>query len=273
MIPRVNLSQDIFKDKQIIGKIEIVWLNKTIYIYLYVLILCLLIFTIIQLYGRVKAANLTLEKKVKKRTEDLEVEKRKLEDSEKKYRNLFEKSNDAIFIIENKSGKYIDANKAALSLTGRDLYDLTHLTTFDICPEGSENRLKVINTSKETENFGQVVYERPDGEHRTTILSMIPLDETSVIGIARDITEELLINERLRQAQKMEAIGTLSGGIAHDFNNILSGIFGYSQLAQSAIQEPEKATKYIDQTIKGAKRAADLVQQILTFSRLNVNIC
>lgn len=72
---------------------------------------------------------------------------------------------------------------------------------------------------------------------------------------------------RLQQAQKMESIGTLAGGIAHDFNNILSGIFGYSHLAQVNIDQPEKALRHIDQILKGAKRAADLVQQILTFSR------
>jgi CheY-like chemotaxis protein len=65
----------------------------------------------------------------------------------------------------------------------------------------------------------------------------------------------------------MEAMGTLAGGIAHDFNNILSGIFGYSQLAQSHISNPEKAKQDIDQILKGAKKAADLIQQILTFSR------
>ena len=75
------------------------------------------------------------------------------------------------------------------------------------------------------------------------------------------------LEQQLHQSQKMEAIGTLAGGIAHDFNNILSGIFGYSQLAQSNIKNPEKAYKNIDQIIKGAKRAAELVRQILTFSR------
>lgn len=73
--------------------------------------------------------------------------------------------------------------------------------------------------------------------------------------------------KRLNQAHKMEAIGTLAGGIAHDFNNILSGIFGYAQLAHMNLEEPEKARMHIDQIYQGAKRATDLIQQILTFSR------
>jgi len=73
---------------------------------------------------------------------------------------------------------------------------------------------------------------------------------------------------QLEKAQKMEAIGTLAGGIAHDFNNILSSIFGYTQLAQMNLAAfPEKTKNQLDQVLKGAQRAAALVQQILTFSR------
>ena len=96
----------------------------------------------------------------------------------------------------------------------------------------------------------------------------------SILGVTRDITklkkaeyEKEKLKTQLQQTQKMEAIGTLSGGIAHDFNNILSGIFGYSQLAKMHIDDQEKTTKNIDQVIKGAQKATDLVKQILTFSR------
>lgn len=72
---------------------------------------------------------------------------------------------------------------------------------------------------------------------------------------------------QLQQAQKMEAIGTLAGGIAHDFNNILSVIIGYAELAKINIGTNEKAQKNIDQVMRGAKRAGEIVSQILTFSR------
>jgi signal transduction histidine kinase len=73
--------------------------------------------------------------------------------------------------------------------------------------------------------------------------------------------------KKLRQSQKMEAIGTLAGGIAHDFNNILSGIIGYAQLVEMNAGKPENIKKNIDQIMKGTKRASELVTQILTFSR------
>lgn len=72
---------------------------------------------------------------------------------------------------------------------------------------------------------------------------------------------------KLRQAQKMEAIGTLAGGIAHDFNNILTGMLGYTQLAQFKMEKQDQAHDFLEQVVTAGKRAKDLVKQILTFSR------
>ena len=208
-----------------------------------------------------------LEETMTSMVSNLHVAIVKQKKSEKKYKTLFEKSHDAIFIVEKKTGKYIDANESALKLTGRSWPELNSLTTNDICPEELENRLEEIKESEISHQLGQTVYIKPDGERRTAILVSIPLNHDMVIGIARDITEEMELNERLKQSQKMEAIGTLAGGIAHDFNNILSAILGYSGLVKLDNKKPEKVIQHIDQVEKGAKRAAELVQQILTFSR------
>ena len=96
------------------------------------------------------------------------------------------------------------------------------------------------------------------------------------IGYLRDITERKLAEEQrirleaqLRQSQKMEAIGHLSGGIAHDFNNILTGIMGYIVLAaeKSEFYADEKMQKYLTRALRSGKKARDLIQQMLTFSR------
>ena len=89
----------------------------------------------------------------------------------------------------------------------------------------------------------------------------------SYLEIGRDISSELMYEQRLQHAQKLEAIGTLAGGIAHDFNNILGGIFGFAELCLLPDTTPEEHEKYIKQVIVAAERARSLVSQILTFSR------
>ena len=192
---------------------------------------------------------------------------RNLQKSEERFRTIFEKSNDAIFIIEKKTWKYINANESALKLTGRSRQELTSLTKEDICLEKKKNRVEKIIKPEISQQLEQAIYIKSDGERRTVSVVSIPLDHNKVIEIVRDVTEEIRLNEMLRQSQKMEAIGTLAGGIAHDFNNILSGIFGYLHLAKSQIENTEKAIQHLEQVDKGGKRAAELVQQILTFSR------
>jgi PAS domain S-box-containing protein len=89
-----------------------------------------------------------------------------------------------------------------------------------------------------------------------------------VVGTAMDFTDRQHLEEQLAQSQKLEAIGTLAGGIAHDFNNILSAIIGYSELLTLFhIPKDSPARPELDQVLKAANRAKDLVQQILTLSR------
>ncbi|MFP4163820.1 MAG: PAS domain S-box protein [Chitinispirillaceae bacterium] len=88
-----------------------------------------------------------------------------------------------------------------------------------------------------------------------------------VCGVNQDITETKLLNERLRQAEKMEAIGALAGGIAHDFNNILGGIFGYAEMSLLDLPEGSHLAENISRILQAGKRAKNLVSQILAFSR------
>jgi len=92
-------------------------------------------------------------------------------------------------------------------------------------------------------------------------------DEVFYTVIYRDITERKKEQEQLRQAQKMEAIGTLAGGIAHDFNNILSSIYGYTEIALDDARDNQRISNSLAHVMKAAERARELVLQILTFSR------
>lgn len=86
----------------------------------------------------------------------------------------------------------------------------------------------------------------------------------------RDITQRKLLEEQLRQAQKLEAIGRLAGGIAHDFNNLLVPILGYTELSMARVSPDEKLYTNLSRIHEAAERAANLTRQILAFSRKQV---
>jgi PAS domain S-box-containing protein len=92
-------------------------------------------------------------------------------------------------------------------------------------------------------------------------------DITSYVYVLRDITEESKIKAYLRQAQKMETIGTLAGGIAHDFNNIIATISGHTDIALQDIKPDNPVYEDLEQIARATERAKGLVNQILTFSR------
>jgi two-component system cell cycle sensor histidine kinase/response regulator CckA len=102
-----------------------------------------------------------------------------------------------------------------------------------------------------------------------------PLIDNSgrVLGVAslvQDVTERVALEERLRQSQKMEAVGRLAGGVAHDFNNLLTVIMGYSQILTDGLPAPGRLTDATAQIRSAADRAAGITRQLLAFSRKQV---
>jgi signal transduction histidine kinase/CheY-like chemotaxis protein len=91
-----------------------------------------------------------------------------------------------------------------------------------------------------------------------------------LLGIAMDITRSRVLEDQLRQAQKMEAVGRLAGGVAHDFNNLLTAILGYANLALESVPSGAPIAEDLSEIKKAAERAADLTAQLLAFSRQSV---
>jgi PAS domain S-box-containing protein len=109
-----------------------------------------------------------------------------------------------------------------------------------------------------------------DGTVRWVMWNLQPVvDEATIVVIGRDVTDEKLREETLRQSQKMEAIGQLTGGIAHDFNNLLAAISGSLEIMGKRIEQGriEQLGKYIDAGRQASGRAAQLTQRLLAFAR------
>ncbi len=90
-----------------------------------------------------------------------------------------------------------------------------------------------------------------------------------MVVTARDVTARRALEERLRQSERLEAIGQLAGGVAHDFNNVLLVIRGYSSVLRTTLQEPQQLAD-VDEIINAADRAAELTRQLLAFGRRQV---
>jgi len=133
------------------------------------------------------------------------TERKRIEDSlnksERKYHQLFEKSTDAIFIVNKSTGRYLDANAATEVLTGFPVSELKNLTTHEVTPYGAKERLKTLESSSGKTNFEEVIYIRKDGSKRIAKLSVVPLDDETVYSIAHDITESKKAEKRLRDSE------------------------------------------------------------------------
>jgi PAS domain S-box-containing protein len=200
-----------------------------------------------------------------------------LQESEQKYRSLFEESKDVVY-ISTPEGKFLDINNAGVELLGysskeellqinipQDLYD---------SPADRIHFQNVLLRQGFVKDF-EVVFKRKDGERVNVLLtSNIVRDENgdtiAYKGIMKDITERKRLEEQLIQAQKIEAIGQLAGGIAHDFNNILTAIIGFGNLLKMETAKDSLSRSYITQILNSAERAANLTQALLTFSRKQI---
>ncbi len=164
------------------------------------------------------------------------------------------------------------ANPAAEKALGRPARDIVGtepvLTNLQNIPtEQIWTRLEAGETW-----HGHVQVGRDASTPRTFATIVLPVRDRgrvirSYLEIAKDVTNELALEARLRQSQKMEALGSLAGGIAHDFNNILSCIAGFSELSLSADDNPEERRGYAREILGAVDRARDLTRQVLLFSR------
>jgi PAS domain S-box-containing protein len=196
---------------------------------------------------------------------------------EQQYRELFENASDMVFTIDLQ-GRFTSVNRACEAITGYTREEALTLGIGDVlAPEHQAlaARLSSVPTGPMTQRrLVQLTIIGKHGRRIVTEVSWRPIVRdggvASVEGIARDLTERRRLEEQLRQAQKMEAVGRLAGGIAHDFNNLLMAVTGYSELLLERLAHDDSLRRTAEEIRNAAARAAGLTRQLLTFSRKQV---
>ena len=206
---------------------------------------------------------------------DRKLAEDRLRESEQRYRSLFEHHPDAIYSFDAE-GRFLSANAACEALTGFS-FDELFGTPFAplVVPEHRAAAAEHFHAAMggSARSYEESIIHK-SGRRIDIAITKLPIvidgQTVGIYGIAKDLTAQRALEARLRQAEKMEAIGRLASGVAHDFNNLLTIIQSCATLIANDL--PSNASVLADvREIQGAtRRAAELTQQLLAFSRKQV---
>ena len=218
---------------------------------------------------------------LREREKHLQAQKALVE-SEQRYRQLFEKAGEAVFVLRpqgDDDARVVQANQAAAEMHGYSVDELigmpiTRLSAPEAAESFAERNRRMLAGEWIHEEISHV---QRDGTRFQTEVSAGPIDiggQRYILAFYRNISdrkrieaEKAALETQIRQANKMEAIGTLASGIAHDFNNILSATSGYTELSIPLAPPGSILSKNLHKIQQANQRAAELVRHILTLSR------
>ncbi|HUV38488.1 MAG TPA: GAF domain-containing protein, partial [Planctomycetota bacterium] len=215
-----------------------------------------------RLYHEMQKLNEELEEMVAERT-------RELSESEARYRALFEKSAEAIFLMSD-TGEMLNANERWRELTGDA--DADGMPRFE-APEGGL-ALPLSDWARkgsQTETFiPELSLRTPGGGRRIVELRLNPIDVTgqrAILGVAHDITRRKELEAQLLRSEKLAAMGTVAASVAHEINNPLEGIKNCLALLKDRLETADDTRDIVDLIQKGFTRIRDIVRQVLDFHR------
>jgi PAS domain S-box-containing protein len=208
------------------------------------------------------------------------TERKKVETDLKVFTNLINQSNDAIFVIEAETGRFLDANKRTCESLGYECGELLGLGVKDIearLPDDFSWKEHV----KEVSDKGYLVLE---GEHRRKDGTTFPVEvnvrhithdgRDYMLAVARDIAERKRLEEEkekirahLFREQQLEALGLLAGGVAHHFKNLLNSVRGYSELMMMEIKSSEPWYEYFKRILSSVESAVEISDRLYFFAR------
>lgn len=195
---------------------------------------------------------------------------RELREAEAKYRALFEQSPDGVVLIDPLSERILDANRALCTMLGRTKDSLVNQPLSMIECDLANGTLRIASSDPGHDEF-ETFLGHASGRRvaaSVTVRRLTLAGEPRLHVVIRDMTERHRIEARLRESQKLEAVGRLASGVAHDFNNLLSAIFAYVGLARSsaASRDPALAAA-LDGLDAASVQAAGVSRSLLTFAR------
>jgi two-component system cell cycle sensor histidine kinase/response regulator CckA len=214
-----------------------------------------------------------LDDLVRARTQSLQAANDALQCSEERFAKAFHSNPVPLVLSEVARGTYVDVNESFLELTGfkRDEVvgkPVAELNLLVWPAPGSDNRPNWLGGVPVRNR--QTDFRARDGRIFTALVSVEPLalqNQPHHLMSLQDITERINIENQLRQAQKMEAVGQIAAGVAHDFNNILAVIQGHAEIQLSVGTSDESLKESLKEISLAASRAAALTRQLLAFSR------
>ncbi|HEV7357959.1 MAG TPA: PAS domain S-box protein [Steroidobacteraceae bacterium] len=219
--------------------------------------------------------NAALEEKVHERTRELEAALHRLQESERSFELLVDSVTDYALFMLDPTGRIVSWNAGAKRIKGYASEEIIG-KNFE-CFYSAEDRAAGIPGAalRTAAREGRVETEgwriRKDGTRfwANVIIDAIHSDGKLVAfaKITRDITEKRAAEAKLRQAQKMEAVGQFTGGAAHDFNNLLMAILGSLEILRKRLPNDPRMLALLDNAMQGAKRGSSLTQRMLAFAR------